>query len=500
MPTPKFRTLAKLKNVEEPKYTAQDLATDTPEESQEVVAYNDTEVSKLSKIVSEKVEDKPFNLKFVPREKIIFNEANHYDIDDVHVEELADSILHMGLIHNLEAMWDEEQGVYVLDSGHCRTAALDKLFERFKNADKNDPDYQLYQKHVEGFFVYGFPVSVKRREYEATELSELDAINTEIRLLDANEKVRQITPAKRAAAIARKAELLERKNALVNRSEKVNINKTIGQDLGISDRQVQKYRSIEAGLIPELKALFDNEKITVNDGDTWSKLTEEEQRNIILPLVNSLVESGKKASEEAVNKEKMQREAVEKELKRAEAERRKAEEVCDQLRGQYEKAESEAQHLNQEFEAQIVSIKEAAAKEKTALEQELIAAKESGGADKITELQGKLKETKERNNQELMKVQEKQRQLLEEKDKKLKRLEKRILEEQNAHQEMKTTLERDIRQKIETEARFDVVMEQLKNALYTTSTFTSALDNELKEDLIKKAKTIINAFLEKLDK
>ena len=95
-------------------------------------------------------------------------------------------------------------------------------------------------------------------------------------------------PDERLRHIQEKKELLERRKALTGTTE--NINRTIAQSEGITERQVQKYNAV-ATLVPELQELFKEKEITLNDGEFYSSLTTEDQLRIV-----DLIRSGEQGS------------------------------------------------------------------------------------------------------------------------------------------------------------------------------------------------------------
>lgn len=124
---------------------------------------------------------------------------------------------------------------------------------------------------------------------------------------------------------------MERRNALLPYKKRINVNKEVGNKLGLTERQVQKYKSIDA-LIPESREEFFQNNITLADGANYSVLTEEEQRNIL-----KLIQEGKKVSADDIKKLKQEKEAVQTELILKEGELSRLREESDQLRERHEK-------------------------------------------------------------------------------------------------------------------------------------------------------------------
>lgn len=234
-----------------------------------------------------------FNLKFIKRDKIVLNEKNTFL--QVDIQKLADSILNLGLIHNLEAMYDEDRDVYIIESGERRVRALDFLIAQHKEMESDaagatDEYNKLYIKNVAAFEA-GYPVNVKRKNEED---SRLDEINGELRIIAANQEVRPDDPKIRLQNIARYQELLKEKNSLLKKDEKININEEIATLENISERQVYNYKKILT-LLPELQEEFIKNNITLSETVSYASLNEQEQA-----LLLEVIQAGKKASAEEI--------------------------------------------------------------------------------------------------------------------------------------------------------------------------------------------------------
>lgn len=231
----------------------------------------------LTKKLSSPPGTKAFDFRFIPRDKLRFYEDNDYAQENI--ESLAEKILDMGLIHNLEAFYVLDTDTYTIDSGERRCRALDLLIDRYRDCkNPEDPNYQKYARHVKQF-ENGYPCNVRL----SLGSEDLDMLELRIRHYVANEEIRDRDPAKTAKRIAE----LNTLYALRNNSskKKININKKIGEDLGISDRQVKKYKSVQK-LIPELKKKFEENEITLSEGSNYAALSTEEQGEL-LRLINS---------------------------------------------------------------------------------------------------------------------------------------------------------------------------------------------------------------------
>lgn len=220
---------------------------------------------------------KAFDFRFVPRAKIQFYSENEYPQENI--ESLAEKILNEGLIHNLEVFYLLDTDTYILDSGERRCRALDMLIEKYSNyGDTESEDYKKYLLHVKQF-EKGYPCKV----ILSTGSTDSDNLDLRIRHYVANEEVRERNPAETAKRIADLNQLYSMRNQ-ERPDKKININKKIGEDLGISDRQVKKYKSIQK-LIPDLQKKFEENEITLTEGSNYSSLSKEEQKQL-LKLIN----------------------------------------------------------------------------------------------------------------------------------------------------------------------------------------------------------------------
>jgi len=308
---------------------------------------------------------KAFNLKLVPRNKIVFHTGNDFPMEEI--EKRAESILEIGLIHNLEALYDEDQGIYILESGEKRTRAIDMLIEKYGGAyagDMDATDYKNYLKHVKQFEIEGYPVNVKyfdAAEYDIEEGSEqaeeLKNIESQIRLNKANIDVVALDAAMIRKKIDETAALYTRRNALVkNPAQRVNVNKVIAEEMNISERQVMKYKAISK-LIPELQELFDKKGITVNEGASYANLDEADQRQLLELLTEEEDKSEVKSLYEKLNRQQKEIESNQREILKLEEQKhaadkaladaeRTAEQLELKIREEVEKdyLESEAAH------------------------------------------------------------------------------------------------------------------------------------------------------------
>ena len=148
-------------------------------------------------------------------------------------------------------------------------------------------------KNVHQYAVEGYPANVKyfnakeyNVEYESEKARQLSEIDSELRLDEANLEVREHDAANIRTIIEHRNELYARRNALLSKEDRINVNEAIAEDMGITERQVMKYKAI-SNLIPELKEIFDKNGMSVNDGASYASLSEEDQRQLL-----ELIEEG----------------------------------------------------------------------------------------------------------------------------------------------------------------------------------------------------------------
>lgn len=237
--------------------------------------------------------------KIIPRNKIRFNKRNDYPLDEI--DKLKDLILHYGMLQDILVIYSTEEDIYIIEAGHRRTTALDSLINQFKDweGSPDDPYYLLYQKNV-ALYERGYVCKVIDRLQENVDYDLADnnmsesVIDSEIRLIITNEGAREISPAVRAKNIQRLSHLLGLKNRGKEKMERLNINRTISEQMNISERQVINYKNTEK-LIPELKELFSQEKFSLKTATAYSSLDPAEQMEIY-----NLISAGNNVTREQI--------------------------------------------------------------------------------------------------------------------------------------------------------------------------------------------------------
>lgn len=233
-----------------------------------------------------------YNFKFIPKEKIIPNEKNK-NYSQNNIEALSESIIVNGLRHNLSVIYDASTDMYRIVSGERRFHAIDIM------------DEKIYKD----LFPAGIPCKVEK--------SSISEIDEEIMLISANHDIRETTTEEKRWEIRRLKELYEAKKL---NGEITNISKEIAKQLNISQRQTIKYVNAEK-LIPELSDLLNQNGISLEDANKFSRLDEWAQLKIV-ELLNSKgsidseeLESIKKISAEKELEMKQSREELERTLK-----------------------------------------------------------------------------------------------------------------------------------------------------------------------------------------
>lgn len=252
------------------------------------ITENPTVESMVKKLETPRTKN-TFDIKVIPRQKIRINKKNNYPM--VEIESLMESILYFGLLQPINVIYIMDEDMYCIEAGHRRTEAIDRLIQKYKNQEATESeDYTNYQKNVKQFET-GYPCNVVDilkddipYDYAADiPLEEIpeSIIDSEIRLIITNEENRDRSPSVRAANVARLSRLYERKNLnKTKRSDKININKKIAEELNITERQVINYKNLNK-LIPELKEEFDRNNISLKAGSNYARLSEDEQYSIL---------------------------------------------------------------------------------------------------------------------------------------------------------------------------------------------------------------------------
>ena len=444
------------------KYTKSDVESKRMPETQEKIDYNALSIAELGKnINNEQYANSAFNFKYIAREKITFNPDNDFEMEAI--EELAESLLTFGLIHNFSAYYDEDTDRYVLESGERRMRACDMLRDKYEGAE-DEKNYSLYLENIQPFYVNGFPVNVKRPKYLSEgegEKLRLDSIDSQLRNIEANLEARNLTAQKRAACIEKVKQLLKERNRLLygeSASEPTQIE--IAKEIGISERQIRKYSAVSQ-LIPELKEEFEKGNISINRVQGIAALPEEEQKIFL-----ELLQKEKNVSPEQI---KLYQEAqIEAEKARQEAEDEKA------------RIEEELESLKTSQEETLKNIMAETKQKEEQLRREIEAAEAAKNDALIQNLQKQLENEKVS-----------ARRMMEETHRSLKNTTK-ALEAANAKlydlQQKGKKEEQSIREKAELDTQVNLLLEAVRKI--------TSLFNSLKE---KDSDEFLNAITEKIN-
>ena len=283
-----------------------------------------------------------FNFQYIHRDKIDTNPLNkRYAQDDI--EQLKESIISTGLLHNICLTRDEDTDRYRLISGERRWRAIDLLTE------------EEYKTH----FPSGIPSHVMAFDSETDE---------EIALIAANVEDRDEGQEKKRDSILRLKELYELKREQGDTQYK-NINKMIAEKTKMSTRQVTKYTNT-AKLIPELQELFNKEAIKIDDASNFAVLSEESQRKIL-----EMIQRDGKVNHEnikTIKKQEAETKELQKSLFQKEDELKKKESLIEELTRQVQKLEQKNKSVPDDIAkdelSELKEAKEKAEKERASLQ------------------------------------------------------------------------------------------------------------------------------------
>lgn len=225
-------------------------------------------ISKNTEKVSTLEAKENFKFEYIDIEKIRKNKNNFYEITDI--DELVEDISINGLNHNL-VVRPIENGLYELISGERRYTALNKLVERGEDKFKKVP----------------------------CKISDLNDLDSEIVLIQANAQSRELSDADKLKQIERLTDLY---NIKKSKGEKVGkIRDKIAKDTGLSPAQVGRYSAISKGLIKELKDVLEQGNLSISNASEFAVLSEENQR-LILSVIKNEISISKNEANELKNK------------------------------------------------------------------------------------------------------------------------------------------------------------------------------------------------------
>ncbi len=194
--------------------------------------------------------------KWLRPEAITFNPSNDYTEEDTEddISRLAKEIYRDGVLHNLVVSYRENEDSYLLLSGERRLRAV------MLNA-KQYPDDKRWSEVF---------VQVRTGLTPIREMIILDAANLETRGQGAKAEVRY------RKAVTRFIENIRQEFKIPQEEAE----KLTAEFAKISQSTLQRNLSIEYDLVPEVRKLLDEGKISKNASLVFVKLTEGEQRQI----------------------------------------------------------------------------------------------------------------------------------------------------------------------------------------------------------------------------
>lgn len=279
-------------------------------------------ISKNTEKVSTLEAKENFKFEYIDIEKIRKNKNNFYEITDI--DELVEDISINGLNHNL-VVRPIENGLYELISGERRYTALNKLVERGEDKFKKVP----------------------------CKISDLNDLDSEIVLIQANAQSRELSDADKLKQIERLTELY---NIKKSKGEKVGkIRDKIAKDTGLSPAQVGRYSAISKGLIKELKDVLEKGNLSISNASEFAVLSEENQR-LILSVIKNEISISKNEANELKNKFKK----IEKDK---EVLLSKEEKYISEIKNLKDKNETTRKNINKEINNSIEEIASKRAKE-----------------------------------------------------------------------------------------------------------------------------------------
>ncbi len=177
---------------------------------------------------------------------------NFYKLDNM--DELTEDIKEHGLYHNL-LVKEIDEGKYKIISGHRRYKSLLEL-------NLTEAPCKIVDKDVTD-------------------------VDVEIMMIKANSTGRVLNDDTKRMQINRLEELYKIKK-ISGQVVRGKLRDKIGDDLGLSGSQVQKYMQLNKKLIPNLQELLDNKEITFTNAFDFTKFDEQQQKNIYELLIANL--------------------------------------------------------------------------------------------------------------------------------------------------------------------------------------------------------------------
>lgn len=191
--------------------------------------------------------------RIIPLESLVGHEKNR-ELDQEKIKAYAESIMINGLLQD-PVVKSKGDGTYTIISGHHRIAACRRLQEM-------DPQYAQVR----------------------CKLLDVDDLDAELALLDSNIETNPLSPYEMMLALGRKEEILKEKRV------KGTLRAIISEDLGMKPTQVGKYLKVYKKGCEELWKQLKEGSITLEKAAALSNLSQEEQKNALLPAITKEID------------------------------------------------------------------------------------------------------------------------------------------------------------------------------------------------------------------
>lgn len=199
--------------------------------------------------INELVNSKSFDLQFLRLSQLVENPLNT-PFEQTDIEDLKESILENGLLHNLVVIYDNDKDKYRIISGERRYHALQSMTSEERN--------KVIPK--------GVPCKVE--DEHLTEEQE------KLKLFAANIDTREVTVARRNEVIRLMNTIIEERRA---NGEKINLKKYIAEAFNVSERTAGKYVAIQQNLSEDLMKRHEDGEISVDTAEKFALLSPEAQ-------------------------------------------------------------------------------------------------------------------------------------------------------------------------------------------------------------------------------
>lgn len=161
------------------------------------------------------------------------SEWNFYKpLNNDKMTELIDSILSKGLLNPI-VVWEQEENVYMILSGHNRVKAYEYIYNSTKDTD----------------FESIFALIKERNEITEEEAREI--------IIDTNWVQRELSPIEKSRSILEKYTVLQNKQSGYGKRGEGTVRDIIAQQYNLSGRQIERYKKL-TDLIPQIQELVNS--------------------------------------------------------------------------------------------------------------------------------------------------------------------------------------------------------------------------------------------------